>query len=367
MTVKEMLMEKGVSATFDEARRVAREYCYNLRRKGKIGFSDPEEAEVPSIHIVGRTLPEVWESTTMVLMGVGQTVHTGYDPRGDDGEYLSFPSMEATVAMHIQKPFEEPRFHKHYLGGFLGFGDYLAEMEGAKDHWMITPDAVVDMIKRGKFGKIRDDPRWKYTYHQRLCSYPYLDIEGNPKTINQIESIINKLTREPLSKSGQAITWDPRWDHNDGKMEVKWADYDSPCLQRVWFRLISFKDSYKMNVNTHWRSRDHLKAVPQNIFAVTEGICEKVRLKLQDKLGVAVERGRYVDISDSLHLYGHYYDNRVQGLDAESYLEDIFKIVNGEPLEKRLILPETPLHDMAQETIKNEYDQRINNPDFGRS
>ena len=32
--------------------------------------------------------------------------------------------------MHIEEPFGEPRFHKHYLGGWMGFGDYRAEIEG---------------------------------------------------------------------------------------------------------------------------------------------------------------------------------------------------------------------------------------------
>ena len=36
-------------------------------------------------------------------------------------------------------------------------------------------------------------------------------------------------------------------------------------------------DGYILNVNGHWRSRDHLKAVPSNIFGVTEGMHEEVR------------------------------------------------------------------------------------------
>lgn len=363
-----MLEKEGASKTFDNARKVAREYVYGLRKQGKVSFSDPKEGEVPSIHVVGRTIPEVWEATTMVLMGIGGSVHTGYDPTNEKGEYTSFPSVEATVMMHINEPFGEPRFHKHYLAGWMGFGDYIAEIEGVKDHWMISPDTVVNMMKKGKFDEIKDDTRWKYTYHQRLYSYPFIDIEGNPKTVNQIESLINKLQREPLSKSAQAITWDPRWDHNDGGLNgAKWHDYDSPCLQRFWFRLIPNKEGYTLNVNGHWRSRDHLKAVPQNIFGVTEGIHEKVRSELQSKLGVPIARGRYVDISDSLHLYGHYFDTRKQGLDAEAYLSDIFRVSLGEPIEKRLIEPGSDMHQMALEDLEREYKTRINDPNYGRN
>jgi len=364
MDIKEMIEKDGVSRVFDKAREAARTYVYDLRRQGKISFSSPASGEVPSIHIVRRTLPEVWEDTIMALMAVGQTVHTGYDPH-ENGEYISFPSMEATVMMHIEEPFREPRFHKNFLGGWMGFGDYKAEIEGVKDHWMISPEVVVEMIKKGKFDEIEDDKRWKYTYHQRLTAYPYLDIEAKSRTINQIDSVIRKLKKEPLSKSAQAVTWDPRWDHNDGQMGVKWKDYDSPCLQRAWFRLVPFEQGYKLNLNDHWRSRCHLKGVPHNIFGFTEGIYEPVRLRLQEELGVPIKRGRYVDINDSLHLYGHYFDPRRQGQDAERILNEIFKIASGEPLEQRLIIPGTPLHDMMVEEIEAEYKKRIENPGYG--
>ena len=83
--------------------------------------------------------------------------------------------------------------------------------------------------------------------------------------------------------------------------------------------------------------------------------------------GVPVARGSYTDISDSLHLYGHYLDPRKQGLDAEAYLEDVFKIAAGEPIEERVILPGTDMYDMMMEDIEKEYRLRKNNPDYGRT
>ena len=227
------------------------------------------------------------------------------------------------------------------------------------NHWMLSPEVIVDMLKKGRFDEIKDDKRWNYTYHQRLTAYPFLDIEAKPQTINQIQSVIDKLTKEPLSKSAQATTWDPRWDHNEGIIKDSngekciWDDYHSPCLQRLWFRLSVLGDGYRLGENGHWRSRDHPKAVPQNNYGVTKGMFEPVRLKLQDALGVPVKRGRYVDINDSLHFYGHYLDTRMQGLDAESYLQSIFNVAEGQPIEKRLVLPGTPMHDVYLEEIKN--------------
>jgi thymidylate synthase len=149
-------------------------------------------------------------------------------------------------------------------------------------------------------------------------------------------------------------------------MGGEWDDYHSPCLQRFWFRMVPFGDGYRMNVNSHWRSRDHLKAVPQNIFGVTEIIHEQVRKEAAEILGVPVERGRYVDISDSLHLYGHYLDSRMQGNDADRYLEDIFMVARGQSIEERLVLPGTPLHETTLEEIEKEYVYTRDNPDFGR-
>lgn len=367
--VKELLNSRGREATFAEARRVAREYVERLRTQGRISFSESGSGRMTSIHIVRRTVPEVWEDVTMALLAVGQSIHTHYDPRDKEGKFVSFPSLEATVMMHIEEPFGEPRFHKHYLGGWMGFGDYRAEIEGAKDHWMISPSMVAEKIRAGRFDEIKGDERWNYTYSQRLRAYPYFDYAGRLRTINQIRSVINNLKREPESRSAQCITWDPRWDHNDEQMgPYKWDSYHAPCLQRLWFRLLPLegKEGYVLNLNAHWRSRDHLKAVPSNIYGLLEGLYEEVRLGLEKELVVPVERGSYTDINDSLHLYGHYFDPEVQGLDAESYLEDVFRIAAGEPITQRVILPGTDMYEMMQEDLEREYRFRKENPDFGR-
>ncbi|MBN2301549.1 MAG: hypothetical protein JXN60_03435, partial [Lentisphaerae bacterium] len=366
--VKDMLKKLGPEATFAEARRLAKEYVYKLRDQGRISFSDSSKNRYPSIHIIRRTLPEVWEDTAMALMGLGQEIHTHYDPTDKTGKFTSYPSLEATVMMHIEEPFGEPRFHKHYLGGWLGFGDYKAEIEGVKDGWMISPQLVAEKMRTGKFDEIKSDERWNYTYSQRMRAYHFFDFKGKMKTINQLESVINNLTRNPTSRSAQCITWDPRWDHNDEQLgPFKWDSYHSPCLQRFWFRLQEAEkgNGYILNINGHWRSRDHLKAVPSNVFGVTEGIHEEVRRGLEEKLGVPVARGSYTDINDSLHLYGHYLDPRLQGLDAESYLEDFFRIANGEPIEQRLIMPGTDMYDIMTDDIQREYEFRKANPNFG--
>jgi len=366
---KDKLAALGPEKTFAEARRLARAYTYQLRAEGRISFSEPSPRHLPSIHLCRRTLPEAWEDGIMALLGLGQEIHTHYDPKDRAGSFSSFPSLEATVMLHIEEPFGEPRFHKHYLGGWMGFGDYKAEIEGVKDGWMIQPTDVARALRAGQFDTIRGDERWNYTYSQRLRAYPYFDLRGEPRTVNQLQSVIENLARDPTSRSAQCITWDPRWDHNDGQVEgCRWDAYHSPCLQRFWFRLQRDPDAegYVLNVNGHWRSRDHLKAVPSNVFGVSEGIHEEVRRGIEKRLGVPVQRGSYTDISDSLHLYGHYFDPRLQGLDAESYLEDVFRIAAGEPIADRVIPPGSPMYDIMIEDIEREYRFRKENPNYGR-
>jgi len=375
--IKEMNSIFEVSDVFDLVRKAARKHTYKLREQGRISFSEPKAGDVPSIYVARRTLPEVWEDMNVALLGIGQTVHTHYDPGHEKGKYESFPSMEATGIMHIEEPFGEPRFHKNFLGGYLGFGDYKAEIEGLKDSWVLNPAIVVDLLKKGKFDTIKDYKSWLYSYSQRIRAYPYIDIEGKPQVINQLNSVVANLTNLPISRSAQCVTWDPRFDHNDGQMDyidkdgkkqrAVFDDYHAPCLQRLWFRVIPFEDGFKLNANTHWRSRDHPKAVPANIYGVTEGMIEHVRKSLEEALGVPVKMGRYVDINDSLHLYGHYYDERRGGVDATGYLEDILRVIKGEPIENRLIIPGTMLYDVAMEEIGKEYKLRIENPNYGRN
>jgi len=59
-------------------------------------------------------------------------------------------------------------------------------------------------------------------------------------------------------------------------------------------------------MNTHWRSRDLYKAWFMNVYALTE-IQRIIAERIARKINQPVKVGRYVDISDSLHIYGSYF------------------------------------------------------------
>ncbi len=190
----------------------------------------------------------------------------------------------------IDDPFAEPRIHKNFPGGPSELESYRQEViAGIHDHW-IDPAA----------GK------WTYTYHERLFAYcPVEEIRNSnsPKPFppfDQIQYIIDALAKTTYTRRAQAITWMPTADPQTD---------DPPCLQRIWCRLLTDADEkLTLNMNTHWRSRDLYKAWFMNVYAMTE-LQRIIAESISKKIDRPVKVGRYVDISDSLHIYGSSLDN----------------------------------------------------------
>ena len=239
---------------------------------------------IPTISINADCLPQAWEKTVIAVWENGADVKTQYDKPADK------PSKDATVMVTVTDPFAEPRIHKNFPGGPEELESYRQEVvDGIHDHW-IDPAA----------GK------WTYTYHERLFAYsPVEDIRraDSPKPfipIDQVRFIIDALAKTNHTRRAQAITWMPTADPNTD---------DPPCLQRIWCRLIADAGgNLVLNMNTHWRSRDLYKAWYMNVYALTD-LQRIIAEKISKKIDSPVKVGRYVDISDSLHIYGSYFEN----------------------------------------------------------
>jgi len=240
-------------------------------------------ANIPVISITADCLPEAWEKAVLAVWETGFEVKTQYDKPEDP------PSRDATVMITVTDPFNEPRIHKNFPGGPEELESYRQEVvNGIHDHW-IDPAA----------GK------WTYTYHERLFSYcPVEDIRNadSPKpfrAVNQIQYIIDYLSQAGHSRRAQAITWMPTADP---------VTDDPPCLQRIWCRLVANQAGrLSLNMNTHWRSRDLYKAWFMNVYALTD-LQRIIAEGIAKNKGEPVSVGRYVDINDSLHIYGSYFD-----------------------------------------------------------
>ncbi len=226
---------------------------------------------IPTLCVTGQTLPEAWEKAVLACWEQGEAIRTEYDKPGDP------PSRDCTMMWVVEDPFLEPRLHRAFPGGLEDLEVYRQEVvDGVHDHW-IAPE----------------EGKWTYTYHKRLFAY---EIEG--RTIDQINSIIDRLSRTGHSRRAQAITWNP-------KLDIQTED--PPCLQRVWCRLLAGDDDeLVLNMNTHWRSRDAYKAAFMNAFALTD-LQRRIAGKIAERSGRQVRVGRYADISDSFHVYGSYF------------------------------------------------------------
>ena len=296
-------------------------------KKDKIHLITPAKyGNIPVVAASGTTLAEAWENAMIGLYVYGCDIRTQYDARDKHGNYIDPPSKDCSIVISIEQPTAEPMIHLGGIpGGFEDLEEYVQEVrDGIKDHWVRNP---LDPT----------DTRWQYTYHERLFRYEVplsqydqtlhqlsddeknkfyqyetahflLDqdyvtvveknIQGRKQKfvqINQIQYIIEKLAQQPFTRQAQAITWQPYMDTDI---------YDPACLQSMWFRILDDENGQPtLNMNIRFRSRDAYDASFMNCFAfihVMEYVAEEVSKRIQKKIKI----GRYVDESDSFHIYG---------------------------------------------------------------
>ena len=237
---------------------------------------DRSSGDIPVLFVSGQNVPEAWEKAMLAVWDHGVEVKTEYDRPQDP------PSLDATVMVVVRSPLDQPRVHKNFPGGPAELEVYRQEvLYGIHDHW-INPE----------------EGKWTYTYHQRLFAYGRAGTEAAAGgAIDQVKWMVEKLCATPHSRRAQAITWMPGFDP---------PTEDPPCLQRLWARLLADPGGgYRLNLNTHWRSRDLYKAWFMNVFAITD-LQNWMAQQIAAKLRCAVRCGRYVDMCDSLHIYGSY-------------------------------------------------------------
>ena len=255
--------------------------------------------DIPVLKVEGKSLPEVWEKSLIEVWNNGIAIKTQYDRPKDP------PSKDATMILIINDPFAEPRIHRALPTGLDELEIYRQEVVlGVHDHWI------------GTHG-------WSYSYHDRLFNY-----KTSNGYLDQIEIVIENLADCAYTRRAQAITWDPELDAKD---------HEPPCLQRLWFRILEDPDNgLVLNMNTHWRSRDAYKAAFMNIFALTD-LQRVIAEEVSRKINIPVKVGRYVDIADSYHIYGSYFEQFkgfLDTLDKKTFEERTFLSSFAEPFFK---------------------------------
>lgn len=232
--------------------------------------------DIPVLTARGISLASAWEQSLLLLRESGARIATQYDAPGDP------PSLDSTMMIVVKEPLLEPMIHKDMPGGLADLQEYVMEVcDGIKDHWVRDPNNP-------------DDHRWEYTYHGRLTDYFLPIVTGNQlMSLDQIEGICQQLSKCLYTRRAQAITWKV-WEDN--------SCYDPPCLQSIWCRILP-ADELFLNMNVRFRSRDAYKAAFMNMFALVN-LQKKIAARISELIGQEVKLGRYVDFSDSYHVYG---------------------------------------------------------------
>ena len=297
---------------------------------------------IPVLEARGNSIAEVWDAALLALWREGMEIRTQYD-YDPFSKVWGDPSKDCTMRMVVPSSLNEPRLHICLEGGAEQLGDYETEVVlGLKDDWV---------------KKVSTDPQWTYTYHGRLADYgnrmnfacskenvpgkwaslaykipssnggfTYQDIDP----FDQIEFMVQQIVEAPYTRRAVAITGIPFADGDTG---------DPPCLRQIWVRGYYEDNVLKIDMHTHWRSRDAWGAALFNMYALTElhrSICTKVENEFEirseglatlpcprcnGKIGgqdlshdmkcedcglmpYRVEAGAYVDEAESFHIYG---------------------------------------------------------------
>ena len=262
----------------------AMEYTRLKIHAGDIGAIIPAgNGDIPVIFARGKCLPEAWENSLIALFSFGAFLQTQYDKAGDP------PSLDATMIMAIREPLSEPMIHRSFPGGLEDLEEYRQEVvDGIKNHWIRDPNDP-------------EDNRWEYTYNERMFAFR---VPGLAEPVNQFEGMAQALAKSSITRRAQMVSWQP------------WIDlgaYDPACWQSLWGRIMPDERGQGiLNLNMRFRSRDAYKAAFMNDFAFID-LGNRLAARVSELRGEEITLGRFVDQSDSYHIYGSYFKEFFEG------------------------------------------------------
>ena len=282
---------------------------------GKVGVMSPGgKGNIPVLFSRGTALAEAWENSLIALAARGGFVRTQYDDKNSENDlYISPPSIDSTMNVIIEDPSSDPMIHKSFPGGLEDLEEYRQEvLDGIKDDWVRDQNDP-------------NDKRWEYTYHERMCNYK---VPGLDKSIDQVAMMIDNLARSPITRRAQVISWKPWEDLNIS---------DPACFQSLWGRILRPNPEFelysnevngeaKLNLNMRFRSRDAYDAAFMNDFAFIN-LAEYMAGQISEKRGEEVKLGRFIDQSDSYHIYGK---------KLEEFSDLFVKTLSARPFEDRV-------------------------------
>ncbi len=281
---------------------------------------------IPVISVTRKTLAEAYEAALTAVYEQGTRFKTQYD-KPEDPE-----SMDCTMNITIEEPETDPMIHMAFPGGIDDLKEYVLELKGYKDHWT-------------KNMNLEGDTRWEYTYHGRMQNYGVWKelVDGKsqeigPFKVDQVQSVIDKLAKQPFTRQAQMTTWMPNID-----LEC----YDPPCLQSLWYRILEDEEGiYWLNCNIRFRSNDAWGANFMNMFGFVQFNKEVIAAGVAKKTGRTVKLGRLNWQADSFHIYGK---------DLKVAKERLFDRIPDMPFEERTLNFNDEfireMYDMAEQQV----------------
>jgi len=279
---------------------------------------------MPSFCVYAESIPEAFYYTFKILDNNGAERRTQYDRKKEDGEFIDPPGKTAAVQICIKNPRKEPRFP---ITSYSEIGKYIAEFLGAKDHLVVPREKLLKKIEDKSF----EAKEWPYCYHQRLTKYPLAD----GKTLNQLELILDRLAKDPLTRRAIADTGVPEIDSR--------LEEDLPCLRSIQLMVGETRQGKPLlHMIACWRSRDLYKAWSDNLIGITN-LQRALAQRLSEKMGREISEGLYTEFNGSLHIYGQDYLER----GADKFLKNfptlesfIKRAKTSEEIRDTLIVPQ---------------------------
>ncbi len=288
---------------------------------------------IPTFHVIAYNIPEAHYRVTKAVYEHGMDIRTQYDRK--DGEvFIDPPGKDAKVLIEVYNPFNQPRYP---VLSFCEMGKYIAEIMGAKDHKVIPYKQLKEMIASNSVGT-----QWPYSYHQRLFAYPLAD----GSALNQVEVMLNTLAGSPISRRAVADTHLPEIDC--------YMKEDIPCLREIQLRCTEADGQLYLHMDTKWRSRDLIKAWPDNVLALTF-LQSSLARELGKKMDREVKVGSYSDYSSSLHIYGQ---DLARWHVKQGYIDKgeeaiVKRAMTSEKAKENLIVPQ--LEDLLEQANRENY------------
>lgn len=206
--------------------------------------------------VEGMTLPEAYHMSLIALKERGEIVNCP--------DYNT-TQKELSMTIVVNRPLMEPRISALFMGDAEALEQYVQEML----------DGILDFEV--------DNNKWKYTYHQRMTSFPVIDKEGKVTVADQLQFVIEDLKRNPDSR--RAVI-----NIRDNSQDM--YSEDPACLQHMQF----FIRNGGLHLKVLFRSNDACKAAFMNAYALIQ-----IQKKVADALNIPL--GSYVHRANSYHCY----------------------------------------------------------------